>query len=240
MSITLVVMQPTVLPWAGYFNLLHMADDFVFYDDVQLEKRSWQTRNRLLLEGKPNWISVPVEHAGLDQKIIDTRVILNEYWIANFYKSFARNYAKHEFYNDALEIINHFIGFKNNNLAKRNESTIQLIATHLNINTRIHRASELGIYGTRSDRLIELCKYFKADIYLSPLGSSDYLEIDGFADRSPTKLIFQNIQLPPYIQANSREFIPKLSIVDVVANLGWEKTRTYILGEQHIKESSCN
>ena len=233
MSVTLVVMQPTVLPWAGYFHLLNMADDFVFYDDVQLEKRSWQTRNRLLLEGKPNWITLPVEHAGLDQKIKDTRVVLSEYSTANIYKSFARNYSKHEFYNDALDIIDHFISFKNNSLARRNESTIELIANHLNLNTRIHRASELGISGTRSDRLIELCKYFRADIYLSPLGASEYLSIDGFAARSQSKLIFQNFMASPYPQKNSKEFVPNLSIVDVIANLGWDKTRTYILGEKH-------
>jgi hypothetical protein len=225
-------MQPTVLPWAGYFQLLHLADDFVFYDDVQLEKRSWQTRNRLILEGKSNWITVPVVHAGLNQKIIDTHVLMSEYWISNIYKSFARNYAAHEFYNEALEILEHFINCTNDNLARKNESTIKFIATRLNIGARIHRSSELGIHGTRSDRLIELCKYFKAEIYLSPIGASEYLAIDGFQDRSPAKLILQNFKASAYTQKNSKEFIPNLSIIDVIANLGWKNTRSYILGEK--------
>jgi hypothetical protein len=239
MSVTLVVMQPTVLPWAGYFQLLHMADDFVIYDDVQLEKRSWQTRNRLLLEGKPNWITVPIVHAGLNQKIIDTHVVLSKYWIENTHKSFARNYAEHEFYNEALEILEYFINSTNDSLARKNESTIKFIADRLNLETRIHRASELGIHGNRSDRLIELCKYFNAKTYLSPIGASEYLAIDGFEDRSPAKLIFQNFKASAYTQKNSKEFIPNLSIIDVVANLGWKNTRTYILGEQKNEEYSC-
>lgn len=239
MSTTLVVMQPTVLPWAGYFQLLHLADDFVFYDDVQLEKRSWQTRNKLILEGKPNWLSVPVVHAGLNQKIIHTQVLTSEYWIENIYKSFARSYALHEFYNEALEVLEYFINCTNDSLAGKNESTIKFIANRLKLDARMHRSSDLGIDGTRSDRLIELCKFFKADIYLSPIGASEYLKIDRFAERSPAKLIFQNFIASAYTQKNSKEFIPNLSIVDVIANIGWKNTRTYILSEQQNKEYLC-
>ena len=54
------IMQPTYLPWAGYFNLISQVDRFVFLDDVQFEKQSWQTRNRILLQGEECLISVPV------------------------------------------------------------------------------------------------------------------------------------------------------------------------------------
>ena len=31
-------MQPTYLPWAGYFNLIQQTDAFVFLDDVQFSR----------------------------------------------------------------------------------------------------------------------------------------------------------------------------------------------------------
>ena len=37
------VMQPTFLPWAGYFRLAVNVDSFVFLDDAQLSRQSWQT-----------------------------------------------------------------------------------------------------------------------------------------------------------------------------------------------------
>ena len=230
MSITLVVMQPTVLPWAGYFNLMHLADDFVFHDDVQLEKRSWQTRNRLLLGGKAEWISLPIEHSGEKQKISETRVILDKKWTDKVHRDFRRHYGAHPYFGAAAEVMDTFLNCTTDNLARRNESAIRLVAERLQLQTRIHRASELGIEGVRSERLIAFCRHFRADTYLSPLGSADYLQADRFAERAPASLAFQNYAVPPYSQASCKEFVSHLSIVDVVANLGWEQSRDYVIG----------
>jgi hypothetical protein len=54
------IMQPTYFPWAGYFSLLGMVDVFVFLDDVQFVRGSWQNRNRVLVAGEEHWITFPV------------------------------------------------------------------------------------------------------------------------------------------------------------------------------------
>ena len=41
------IMQPTYLPWSGYFGLFNYVDFFVFLDSVQFERRSWQQRNKI-------------------------------------------------------------------------------------------------------------------------------------------------------------------------------------------------
>lgn len=234
MVATLVVMQPTVLPWAGYFNLMQRATDFVFYDDVQLEKQSWQTRNRLLLEGRANWITLPVVHAGLNQLISETKIAPRNIWVERVKKSFVRNYKKHPFYNDVVGVIELFLDNPNEKLATFNESIIEFIAQKLNIKTRIHRSSELNVEGKRSDRLIGLCSHFNAEVYLSPIGAREYLELDGFIERTSSELVFQNYLAKPYPQINSKEFVPHLSILDVIANLGWEQTRSYVICDDFI------
>ena len=53
-------MQPTYLPWIGYFALMNYVDKFVILDNVQFNKRSWQQRNKILSSTGPIWLSVPV------------------------------------------------------------------------------------------------------------------------------------------------------------------------------------
>ena len=57
-----VILQPMYLPWAGYFGLIETADIFVYYDDVQFVRRSWQRRNRIKIpDGDFTWLTVTVE-----------------------------------------------------------------------------------------------------------------------------------------------------------------------------------
>ncbi len=227
-------MQPTVLPWAGYFNLMYLADDFIFFDDVQLEKSSWQTRNRLLLGGQARWLSLPIVNLSLSQKICDTQIISNDKWFDKMYQIFRLNYSKHPFFNDADKIIQQFIQHKDKSLSSINIKTICFVAEHLELRPIIYRSSELQIEGVRTDRLVKLCNHFRASTYISPFGAADYLKADGFTTKTATSLVFQDFNPPPYPQANSKEFISHLSIVDVVANLGWEKTRDYVTGTYKI------
>ena len=87
----------------------------------------------------------------------------------------------------------------------------------------------LSITGGRSARLISICEYFDAEEYLSPVGSADYLSEDGFTEKTTISLKFQKYEPLLYPQKGSQEFVSHLSIVDVVANLGWDGARQYIL-----------
>ena len=98
----------------------------------------------------------------------------------------------------------------------------------MSLNAKIYRSSELGIKGIRTKRLVSLCEHFKASVYLSPQGASEYLAEDGFEASTSTRLQFQNYQPTSYIQRGVKDFNSHLSILDVLANLGWEKTRKYI------------
>ena len=54
------IMQPTYLPWVGYFNLINKSEYFVFLDDVQFDKRSWQQRNKIIINSHQRYLTVPV------------------------------------------------------------------------------------------------------------------------------------------------------------------------------------
>ena len=226
--VNLAIMQPTFLPWAGYFNLISSATDFIFLDDVQLEKQSWQTRNRLLLNGGVQWITLPIRNESISQKITETNILMDARWKKKFTTSFSMNYGRHPNFISAKEIVDELIRCEDMRLSEVNEKIIRLIVTRLKLSTKLHTASKLNINGVRTQRLISFCDHFSATTYLSPVGASKYLELDGFEKYSTSQLNFQDFQSRPYNQFGNKEFVPGLSMLDVIANLGWKETRKYI------------
>lgn len=226
-----VVMQPTFFPWAGYFNLMAQADCFVFFDDVQLEIRSWQVRNRILVQGKAAWISIPVVHRGQDQIINQTEVFDESRWRDKLYRQIFQSYARHQHHEDMLQVANKLPGIQSRNLAEVNIALILACCEKLNIMPKsVFRSSELDVAGKRSDRLIRICEKLGCDEYLSPVGSADYLAEDQFCERTSINLSFQQYSPVPYLQKKNQDFVSHLSIIDVVASLGWAKAADYVRG----------
>lgn len=221
-------MQPAFLPWAGYFNLMAQADEFVFLDDVQLEKQSWQTRNRIILGGEVRWIIVPVRNTHLGQTILETEILDGSRWRDKLERSFSLNYGRHPHYAAAREVIEIVRASAASRLADLNQEVIRFIAARLDLHPRVHRASEIGVDGVRSQRLAAMCKHFGATEYLSPVGAAQYLEEDRFVEYAPSTLRFQSFSPGAYPQRGCSEFHSHLSIIDVIANLGWGASRRYV------------
>jgi hypothetical protein len=227
----IAIMQPTFLPWAGYFNLMHSVSGFIFLDDVQLDTRSWQTRNRIIVNKNAHWVSVPIRHANVSQKINQTVIINEVSWKNKLAKSFEQNYCKHPYYSSAKSVIDFLLAKDESILSNFNIDIINFIAKNIGIQTPTHLASEYSIEASRTSKLVYLCKCFSSNEYLSPVGSAEYLADDDFVGHSEAKLIFQNYVPDIYVQKNSKEFIASLSIIDVIANIGWDKTAEYIKGK---------
>ena len=226
-------MQPTFLPWAGYFNLLAKADEFVFLDDVQLEKQSWQTRNRILVNGQIHWVVVPVRHRELAQTIAETTLLDAAHWRRKFARTFEQSYCRHPHFADGRELIDTLLSCDTPYLAELNEALIRFAACKLGLSPRLYRARDLGIEGKRSERLAALCAHFGVGEYLSPMGAAEYLREDGFTENASARLRLQDYVPAPYAQRGTDEFFSHLSIVDVVANLGWAGARDYAIGHRN-------
>ena len=72
------ISQPTFVPYAGYFGLLDYADCFVFLDNVQFDKRSWQQRNYIFMRQKSLFVNCPSLPKGKFHQKIDRVKILND------------------------------------------------------------------------------------------------------------------------------------------------------------------
>ncbi|MBP2655032.1 MAG: hypothetical protein H6Q73_2601 [Firmicutes bacterium] len=229
------IMQPTYLPWAGYFNLISEVDKFVFLDDVQFDRRSWQSRNRLWANGDVHWVTVPVKAGRRDQAISEIVIDDSQPWRDKHIKTMQHAYAKHP-YRSELEAIFDIINDKRLTLlADLNMAIVNIIALKLSLSAVFYRASELNACGRRSQHLLEICRQLECDEYLSPVGSADYLAEDGVFSESGVQLLFQNYTPGVYVQKGRAEFESHLSVVDVIANLGWSELAQYIKGAGGLK-----
>ena len=224
-------MQPTFLPWPGYFNLISSVDTFVFLDDAQLQKNSWHNRNRILVNQNPHWISVPVKREKLSQTIAKTKLDDSQRWRSKHVKLLQQVYSKHPFSKDVLELCDILQKDDSTYLAELNIQLIKWFLSKLKISTTIVLASDLDIEGNRTERVINILKKLKASSYLSPKGAEEYLEEDGFSEQKFVTLEIQFFESLQYLQYKKNEFESYLSIVDIVANLGWTATKKYIYQE---------
>ncbi|NEO35151.1 MAG: WbqC family protein [Moorea sp. SIOASIH] len=229
MSKRCAIMQPTYLPWAGYFNLISQVDIFVFLDDVQYVRRYWHSRNRILVgDGDPRFITVPV-HSQQTQTLNTIKIDDSQKWRDKHIKTLSHAYAKHPFKDEAFSVV--FDTIKDLSIRYLSELNIKLIldlSRQLNLCPDFVKASDISVYGKRSKYLLALCENLGCDEYLSPLGASGYLEEDAVFNNSNVTLLFQNFTTQPYPQQGNSSFISHLSIFDVVANLGWQNACHYV------------
>ena len=94
-------MQPTYLPWSGYFGLFNCVDFFVFLDSVQFDKRSWQQRNYIRDNSDKILLSIPVLSKGqFHQKINQVKINNDLNWKKKHLNSIFHSYSKSKFFNE--------------------------------------------------------------------------------------------------------------------------------------------
>jgi WbqC-like protein family len=222
-------MQPTYFPWAGYFNLIQCVDAFVFLDDAQYERGTWHNRNRVMVNGKAQWLTVPVIRDRLGDPLNRVRTDEKLPWRKKHVSLLQQSYGKHPFGKEVLEIAAPSIDRAGAEvLAALNMAIIGALCEKLDVTTRILRSSEIGVAGKRTERLIAICQHLGCDEYLSPPGAIDYLTEDRFCERASARLLVNEYAPQSYEQRGSGEFVSHLSILDVAANLGWPGAARYV------------
>ena len=217
-------MQPTFLPWLGYFELINQVDIFVLYDDVQFAKQSWQSRNRIPTANGITFLTIPIKNAPLDTNIKDTVIDNSKPWRKKQLKSLFLNYSKTPFFHEIYPFISILMEKEYDSLSDMHTHFIKEIATKIGITTPIVKSSELNVFShDRVDRLIDICKHLEASVYLSTKGASVYLlEENGnarFAEKE-IDLRYHNYQHPVY-PSIFESFTPYMCILDLLFMVGF-------------------
>jgi hypothetical protein len=217
---TAVIMQPTYLPWSGYFDLVDQADVFVLLDSVQFDRRSWQQRNRIKTAQGELMLTVPVRSKGrFDQRIADVEIDAERRFADTHVRSVRLAYARAPHAARFLDAWEAVVRRGHARLADLNAELIAWLRDALGLQTPLVRSSSLDVSGKRVELLVDVCRAVGADHYLSPAGSRGYIEENDLFAVHGIALRYQAYRAPRYRQLHG-EFIPSLSVLDLLLNEG--------------------
>lgn len=216
---TCAVMQPTYLPWLGYFDLISRSDIFVFYDSVQFEKQSWQQRNYIRNKEGRILLTIPVKGGiGLNKTIKEVEINNPDVVFKKHLKSIELAYKKSLNFQEIFPELADIYSKSYRYLFEINVELIKFGMKRLGIATKTIFASELDVEGKKVEALIDICKKLNANHYLSPLGAQGYIYENNLFLENNIELTFQSFDHPIYKQINYPDFMSHLSFIDYMLN----------------------
>lgn len=171
----LAIMQPYLWSAWGYYRLFAAADMFIIYDDCQYMRGGWVNRNRFThFMGGQNWFTLPLKKMPLQTKINEIE------WAKDAREELEKSYDK-------------FPVFKKLRVPLPDmeyppfdtiyDSLFWVLAEcHMQNKAKAMCSSSLPIAaGLRGqDKVIEICKYFKATEYINLSGGAGLYDKKAF------------------------------------------------------------
>ena len=215
---TVVILQSNYMPWKGYFDLIHDADEFIFLDDIQFTKQDWRTRNKLKTPQGTQWLTVPV---GSDIDRLICEVEINEHlWQTKHYKTIAANYRKSPFFDRYEPLLKSFyLDHQWNNLSEMNQFLIKVFSRELGIATTFKDSREYGVTGKKGERLLELLTKSGGSRYISGPAANAYIDPTTFQSAG-VELIWKDYTGYPEYPQRFMPFEHSVSILDLLFNVG--------------------
>lgn len=221
-------MQPYLFPYIGYWQLINAVDKFVIFDDVNFIVRGWINRNRILQNDKPFLFSLPLIGASQNKKINDLEIFEFCSWKNKFLKTIKSYYSKAPFFSETYDFLSNLLSNEIKNLSCFLLHTIKSICSALSITTNIidsstfYKNSEL----IGQNRILDICVIESATHYLNLPGGETLYTKESFENLN-ISLMFIKPQQFSYDQF-SNNFIPSLSIIDLLMFLGFKNTKDFL------------
>lgn len=216
----IAISQPTYLPWQGYFALIDYVDEFIFLENIQFNKRSWQQRNKIIINEKEILLTIPVKSKGkFEQNICDVE-------IDNFKKNKTKHlsliknaYSKSKYFDEYFEDLENIFNKNYRKLAELNKELILYFCKALNIKTTLSTDKIYDLSSKKNDYLKDICILKNCTNYISTLGAKDYFQEINCFPNTNIKIEYFDFQDNEYPQ-KSKKFTSRLSIIDLLFNLG--------------------
>ncbi len=222
-----VILQPSYIPWRGYFDQINQADIFVFYDDVQYDKHGWRNRNRIKTHQGGQWLTIPVHSKGVvieNTPIHQVEIAWEQEWNERHWRAITQAYSKAPFFYQYASWLEEVFQRRPACLADFTiPLTIELSRMVGIRHTRFLRSSELKARGQKTDRLIEILSQIGATHYISGPSARSYIENEKFEEAGIT-LEYMEYNYPVYPQLYP-PFDAYVTILDLLFMVGPEAPR---------------
>ena len=226
-SMNVAMMQPAFMPWQGFFELIYKSDIFIFLDDFQFSVQSYHQRNRLFVDKeRVDWYSVPIQKSiSFKSPLNQTKTNEKILWRKKMWNRIRYNYSKAPCYAEIAPYIQRWLVTHVESLAAYNIGFIKLVCEQMGFRREFRFSSQYPSKLLRSERVLELLQWCRASRYYCARGSFLYMLEDSIFPISDITVLFQDFQHKPYMQVGSTEkFVPNLSILDALMNIGADAT----------------
>ena len=214
------ILQSNYIPWKGYFDLIRLVDEFIFFDTAQYTRRDWRNRNRIKTPQGSIWLTIPVQVKGRYLQTIQETKVRDQEWREQHWKTLYQNYSRAGHfadYQDRLEKL--YLEGQEEYLSQINYRFIQEICGMLNIKTPMRWSSDLPEVEGNTQRLVEWCRHAGATEYLSGPAAKDYIDEEIFS-AAGIKLLWMDYSGYPEYRQLYPPFEHGVSVLDLIFNEG--------------------
>lgn len=235
-----IISQPRYIPALNYIARLCYTNLFVVFDTVQRQPREPHNRNRLLCNGEPKWVTIPINASS--RAMIDEMKVAGTEWIQQ-HKDTIRNYYLYAPYFDIILLNEYYEGVEDVLFENDYDFTAAMLQTFKNIGRlfdfepKTVRASAINDeeidrhFGP--DKLMAICKKVGADLYISGPVGREYGVFEAF-EGSGVDVLIHEYTHPSYPQINTPEFVPYMGFFDALFNVGKDKLAELIHEPLHL------
>ena len=219
---TVVIAQPTFLPWVGWFDLADQADLLIILDSVAFSKQSWQQRNRIRTPEGLSYVSLAVRTAGrLGQPILEAE-LADPVCVRKIVGAIGANYARAPYFRRYFAEFSDVLvdSASSGKLCDLNCGLIAWLCEQLGIGTARVRSSTMPVEGRRGEYVAKLCDYVGASRYLSPAGAEEYLIEDSSEFTRRHIAVELHVYEHPVYRQCFEPFMPYASVLDLLFNEG--------------------
>lgn len=224
-----VILQPSYVPWRGYFHQIAKADVFVFYDDIQYDQRGWRHRNRVKTSAGVQWLTIPVLARGSQTEhrlIRDIGVCWDRPWNHKHLTTLRHSYRRAPHFARYEPLLEAFYQQQPTLLSEFTAATTVALARELGFTrTRFVSSSALPIAPELSstERLIAILQHLGCSHYISGPTARAYIDADLF-ERAGITLEYMRYDYPEYPQLHG-PYDPAVSILDLLFMVGPDAAR---------------
>jgi hypothetical protein len=219
--------QPNFMPWIGYFYKMAKSDLFIYLDDVQYTKNSYQNRVKIRTAQVDAWLTLPILHS-FGQLTSEVRINQTEKWQVKHLKTLELNYKKAIYFEPVFSLIS---GVYQSNewecMSDLNIALIDKLCAYIGIKTKTVKSSEVKVEGSATERLVNLIRAVNGTEYLSGSGGMKYQEEELYSQNG-IKLDYSQFKHPEYPQLWGG-FSKGLSVVDLLFNCKRENVIELVL-----------
>jgi hypothetical protein len=222
-----VILQPSYIPWRGVFHQIQKADVFVFYDDVQYDKRGWRNRNRIKTPGGSHWLTIPVRSRGAQVErtpIREIQICWERPWTQKHWEATRHAYSRAPYFERYAPLLEACFARRHELLADLTIDLTVRLARELGLEgKRFLRSSSLPASGAKDDRLISLMNALSAQHYISGPSARAYID-EAKVNAAGITVEYMSYDYPPYEQLYP-PYDPHVSILDLLFMKGPEAPR---------------